>query len=706
MYLTYLLIFYLFGIALFFEWSIFLLSAAITALFLVIYYKKELFIFAVLFVLLGIITAYSKEKIVENKIHSLEKFYYYEGFINEKYDDYFLLNNTKSDYKIIVLIKEKADINPGDYVTISGKFEDNQIYKNNYYFSKNIFGRVKVDKIEKIKGGNYLISKLIKIKYDTINKLIEIDKKGGAFVAALLFGYTNEFDLETKEKFTQLGISHILAVSGFNLGIIYLFINAVLKKMPFYLRKSISILFCLAWVILSSFEPSIVRAFIMLLLLNVARIIKRQSVSINNLSAAAIIMTLINPYLIYNTGFILSFSATAGILVLSKQVENKLKGLKILKDEVSISVAAFLSTLPIIIYLKGYFSIITIPLNILISPIIFIITILAFAMTFFYILTSLQFLLYPPLMLSRFFVLLIDGLAKFNANIYLKGSFAVLIVLYILIALNLDIIKLKKIKYANLILTIILFISIFAPNNKLSITILNVGQGDSIFIETPNRHSILIDTGPKISDYTAARDRILPYIRKRGYNKINLLIITHTHNDHFGGFEYINGHINVDKILTAAVLKNNIEYVNIIKGDKIIVDGVELNILYPKGYIETDEKNENALIFRLVYKDFSMLLPSDADLDEIKNDYTNYDIIQLPHHGSIASMGIETALKYKFDTAVISVGKNNFGHPSDKLLDYLNKKKIKYYRTDLNGNILISTDGKKYIVKGDYDANQ
>ncbi len=179
-----------------------------------------------------------------------------------------------------------------------------------------------------------------------------------------------------------------------------------------------------------------------------------------------------------------------------------------------------------------------------------------------------------------------------------------------------------------------------------------------------------------------------------------MLIITHPHTDHAGGLEYLIQNFKINKILVyekPETLKSDCTYVS--KGDYISMGDVKLNILAPEReeQIFSDE-NETCLIMELKYKDFSMLLTGDASSSDLDFISGQYDIFKVPHHGSKFSL-IERMLENtKISNAVISVGRNNFGHPSPIVIKEFEKRSVQVYRTDKLGDIVIETQGFEYSI--------
>lgn len=270
---------------------------------------------------------------------------------------------------------------------------------------------------------------------------------------------------------------------------------------------------------------------------------------------------------------------------------------------------------------------------------------------------------------------------------------------------------------------IIIIISLLIPsgkNNYLSIHIIDVGQGDSILIQTPNLKNILIDGGDDNSHYI-----ISSYLKKQNVKNIDYIIATHFDSDHIGGLDNIIDKFNVSNVyapnyesdtlsyqnlITSCLNKNlNLKYIS--NGDFIkIDDSINLTVLSPS-YIQ-DENNLNSIVFKIDYKNKSFLFTGDAEasneLDIINSyDINNIDFLKVGHHGSSSSSAPEFIEKINPDVAVISCGyKNQYGHPHKSTLDTLEKNNVLTYRTDILGNIVFYSDGDTIFTTKDYKLNK
>ncbi len=247
-------------------------------------------------------------------------------------------------------------------------------------------------------------------------------------------------------------------------------------------------------------------------------------------------------------------------------------------------------------------------------------------------------------------------------------------------------------------------------NPYIEVHFLDVGQGDSIFIEINNSKTMLIDAST--SSYG---NFIIDYINSLGYDRIDYLIATHPHADHIGSMqdivlEYDIGDIYMPKVSTntktyenllTAIDDKNLTIKKAYKGVKIIdEDELDVSILSPTKD-EYDNLNNYSAVLKLTYKNVSYLFMGDSEEEVEENilDDVKADVIKIAHHGSNSSSSLEFLKKVSPTYAVISVGEDNsYNHPHKEVLDRLEEIGSTVYRTDLDGNIIISTDGNKIMI--------
>ncbi len=289
--------------------------------------------------------------------------------------------------------------------------------------------------------------------------------------------------------------------------------------------------------------------------------------------------------------------------------------------------------------------------------------------------------------------------------------------------------KYKK-RIIIILLSVILLFSIFhfIPKN-LKIYFLDVGQGDCTFIVTPKNKTILIDGGGSTgSDFDVGESTLIPYILDRGYKKIDLMFISHFDQDHVGGLLTVLKELKVNRVCISKQEENSENYqkfleivkekdipVTIVKlGDKIkIENSLYFDILWPQEDQITENRiNNNAIVMKLNYNGFSCLFTGDIEKiaeDKMVSLYKDKfvlesDILKVAHHGSKTSTTDNFLELVNPKNCLIGVGKNNlFGHPSNEIVERLEKLDVKVYRTDINGEISIIVNNKgKYIINSMY----
>jgi competence protein ComEC len=251
----------------------------------------------------------------------------------------------------------------------------------------------------------------------------------------------------------------------------------------------------------------------------------------------------------------------------------------------------------------------------------------------------------------------------------------------------------------------------------LEVTFFDVGQGDAIFIETPKRHQILIDGGPDLTVLEKLGKEMPFYDRT-----IDLIILTHPEKDHLGGLFEVLKRYKVENILWTGVIRDTAEFkewqrlikkekVNIFiaqAGQKIKLPRSDIYILFPFENLEGKKfKNSNntSIIAKLVFGQNSFLFTGDIyksiekKLLGLVKQQLDSDILKVAHHGSKTSSDSEFIKKVSPEFAVIQCGKDNsYGHPHPETLETLRKYGIKIFRTDLDGDIKIISNGENYEI--------
>lgn len=255
-------------------------------------------------------------------------------------------------------------------------------------------------------------------------------------------------------------------------------------------------------------------------------------------------------------------------------------------------------------------------------------------------------------------------------------------------------------------------------NGQLKIHYINVGQADSILIQQGN-HNMLIDAGTNASTNT-----LITYLKNQNINKLDYLILTHPHEDHIGGADAVINTFNIGTVympkvtsntktfkdVVAAMNKKNIKANPPVVGDSFKLGEASCNILGPINTVSGDP-NTYSIVMKLTFGSNKFMFTGDAqisnEMDMINKGFDlSADVLKLGHHGSHTSSSQEFLNKVNPKYAVISCGvKNDYGHPHKEVMERLQTMKIKAYRTDENGTIICTSDGKNISFNtkaGDY----
>lgn len=616
---------------------------------------------------------------------------------------YIKKNENYSNLKIGSIIKVEGKL---DYPKKNTNF--NLFNYKNYLLSEKIYFVLTANKITYIKDTDNIFFKAKNLLINYINNFKTKD-----YLYTFILGNTSLLEQDTKKSFQNNGISHLFAVSGMHITLISTLLMYLLKKITknHDISYIITIFILLFYTFITNFSSSILRAFLLFLLIYINKKFKFNLKTIEIIMLILLILLMYNPFYIYSIGFKFTFIISIILILFSKKINNfKNYFSKLLMT----SLISFFISLPIVINNFFEINLISPLLNLIFVPFISIII-------FPFSLISLIF----PFLDNTFYIIV-----KFmeNISIYINNTLSIniiigkmnlimIVIYYLLTLICLNKVLVKKYIYVLPIITLILIYSnINYFNKNLIVTMLDVGQGDSLMIAFPNnKGNILIDTGGIVNftktNYEISTSTIIPYLKSIGIKKINYLVLTHGDYDHMGeavnlvnGFKveqvvFNCGEFNdLEKELINVLNQKKIKYYSCVK--ELNIDNNKLYFLQTKKY---DNENDNSNVIYTELNGYKFMFMGDAGVDKEKDildkyNLSNVDVLKVGHHGSKTSSSKEFIDEINPKYGIISVGKNNrYGHPNKEVLNNLENSKI--YRTDQDGSIMFKIKNDKLEIE-------
>lgn len=598
----------------------------------------------------------------------------------------------------------KKKVNIGSSVIVKGKLvspKNNTVpylfnYKK-YLYNKRVYYTLKIDSIKILNENS---NPFIKLKNRVIKHVNSY--KDSTYLYAFILGKTELISDEVLTSYRENGISHLFALSGLHVSIFSSILLFILKKLRFkeILNYVLIFIFLLLFSFITGFSPSILRATLLFFLLSINKVFYLNIRTLDILYLVFIILVIINPFIIYNLSFILSFTA-AFFLIFSSDL---LKGKNYFVSLFKVSLLSYFASLPLSIYYFGYTNLLGTILNLvfvpLVSFVVFPLTLLTFIISKFYSILNITTNLLESLSLL---------FNKFKIIIYFPRINLIFVFIYLSILMLY--IKFKKKICLYLIIVLLIFFKIrpYMDNNTY-IYYLDVGQGDSILVVTPHLNkTILIDTGGIVSfneNYKSniVKNKTIPFFRRIGINKVDYLFLTHGDYDHAGEANELLSNFCVKKVFINKGNINNIEKkINnkeVLRLKNFVIDNIKVNSL--NNNVFNNENDDSTILLFNIY-DYKFLFMGDASIkteEYLLNNYIlpNVDILKVGHHGSYTSTSTDFINVIKPKYSVISVGENNmYKHPNKSVLDILDNTKL--FRTDVDGTIEVKISKKRYKIK-------
>ena len=631
------------------------------------------------------------------------------------------------EYKVRTYLPKGVEMNPGDSVngsftircTLPGYSKESDYYRSNgTFFVAYPEKEVTVTAARELPLYAYP-AVMRRAITDRLQALFPEDVSG--FARALLVGDTEGIDYETDTAFKISGIRHVIAVSGLHVSILFSLVYFFTGRRK-WLTALIGIPALFLFAAVAGFSPSITRACIMHSLTVFALLFEREYDPPSALAFAVTVMLAVNPWTVTNVGFQLSVGCMVGIFLFSDRIKRWLLEKKRLgrfhgiakklagwfSVSVSISISATVFTIPLCAYYFGLVSLVGVLTNLLT---LWIVTYVFYGIMLACVVSQLFFgagaaIAWLVSWGIRYVLWMSKGMASFPlAAVYTSSPYIIfwLIFCYVLFAAFL-LMKQKHPMLLGCCAAIGLSIALLASwtertNDSLRMTVLDVGQGQCILLQSDGRN-YLVDCGGD-SD-TAAADKAAAMLLSQGIYRLDGLILTHYDADHAGGAVYLLQRIHADVLFLpnsldkdgyAPLLQSYAEgRVLEINTDVEITFGATKLRLIPSEKAISD--NESGLCILFQREKCDILITGDrsakGELELIRHmTLPDLEVLIVGHHGSKYSTGRELLIKTTPEIAIISVGEDNhFGHPTQEVLDRLEQFGCVIYRTDRDGTVI------------------
>jgi len=574
-----------------------------------------------------------------------------------------------------------------------------------------------------------------------------------ALLTGILLGVETGIPADLMDDFSATGTTHIIAISGFNITIIS-GIFAGLAERLFDKRRAVwvAIAGVMVYTIFVGASAAVLRAALMGILYLWGRHLERATFAPASLAAAAIGMTAQNPYTLWDVGFLLSFAATVGLVLYTESlekvferaltrftsVERAQKIVGLINEALIVTLAAQITTIPIILHYFGRLSIVTLLTNFLILPV------QSFIMIWGGV-AMLSGLVFLPLgqvvgWIAWVFLTFTIEVVRLTArapyaSVPVKMGGGMVFAYYALLAVLTwwsaqskerrselwarfsSRLEVKALAGATIILLVLVFFAWRSlPDGRLHVVFLDVGQGDAIFIQTPSGKQVLVDGGPSETQLLSQLGRHMPFWDRT----LDVVILTHPDSDHITGLTPVLERYQVGTVIYREMGCESEVYeywLQLLAAEDAMVyqgeaglrlaldEGLEMTVLHP-GTELLESANDNSVVTRLAYGQVSVLLPGDIEA-EVEQQLAAggaglaSTVLKAAHHGSCSSTTQAFLDAVEPEVVVISVGaENRFGHPCAEVLERLDGLPV--YRTDEQGAVELISDGARVWVETEH----
>ena len=633
---------------------------------------------------------------------------------------------------IKVYLNKEEQIRIGMFLRVCGKLEEipgprnpGEFDSKQYYACRKIYYQMKEGEVcDKSIGYSYFGQFLqeIRQKAETI-----LDEAAGAYAGifqAMILGERGNLDAETKMQYQMAGIMHILAISGLHISFVGMGFFRLLKKAGAGngVAGAVSAFLIYAYGIVTGGSVSAMRAVGMFLVLVGAGIAGRSYDLLSAMALSAIVLLLDAPAYLYNVSFLLSFGAVIGIGALTPEICSLLNLKKRTAKSLAGSVIVWLITLPIALHAYGEVSLAGVILNLLVLPtsgIVLASGIFALPVGIFVIEIAKR-VVFPGKCVLFLYEKLCEVVGWIPHSTWIAGSPQLwqCAVYYVMLGVAFAGVKWgKKAASVALVIFAVVFLG-YHSRNGLTITCLDLGQGDCCVLKMPGGENFLIDGGSSNKKNTAVY-QILPYLKNQGIAILDGIFVSHTDQDHISGIEELL-ELCAQKLTTVRVKnlilpdwdttggeyeklkmlaeQTGIRVQTVREGNLLKTKEAQIEILAPENGADGSDTNEDGMVMKVHFGKFRGLFTGDIGAETEKkllDSMEDVDFLKVAHHGSKYSTCQGFLDVVSPEIAVISCSaKNTYGHPSADTIKKLEDCGAQVEYTMKNGAITVRTDGE------------
>ena len=573
-------------------------------------------------------------------------------------------------------------------------------------------------KTNQIREWLYRLRKRLKNVY-----VCSIPSEMSGVLVQMTLGDQSLMDTEIKELYQKVGISHILAISGLHISVIGLGIYKLIRRIcgNYFLSAGIAGTFMAAYGCMAGFRPSAARAILMFFVMLLADILGRSYDSLSALSFAAIVLLWDNTGWLSYAGFLFSFAAVLGVVLVGKIVNKTVKKDSKIHKSIYSGLSIQLMTLPLSAYFYYEIPLYGMLMNFIVLPFMSVILFVGLAggIIGLFRLDAAKWVLFPCRILLGFYQAVSTVIQKFPYAVNITGKPALwrLVVYYVLLfGIVWVIAKRKKGRGFGIIGILLLLFVFHRPQAGMELAVISVGQGDGIYLRTSTGQQMFVDGGStdvsKVGTY-----RILPFLKCKDVRGIDYWFVSHTDGDHVSGLqELLEGGYPVKHLVFAESVIKDEAYESLIElaeqaGTEVLSMGyldclhlkdASITCVFPYEGYRTENSNAASMVLYYEDGDFNGLLTGDIGVEEEAwiaehNEEwlttSHIDFYKAAHHGSKYSNGITLLEVLQPEFAVISCGKNNrYGHPHAEAIERLERVGSEIYYTMESGQVTIGMD--------------